>query len=85
MFDHFLITDILRMELKVMGSHLGSIVFLKMSIFFKFFCSYFMILGLLARLANQTTGLIDWNPYLPFIFSRVEQMFHLPVKFKKMG
>ena len=36
-----------------------------------------------ARLSEHTTGLIDWNPYLPLMFSRIQQMFHLPVLFNK--
>lgn len=34
-------------------------------------------------MAQFTVGQIDWNPYLPLIFSRVQQMFSLPTKFNK--
>ena len=39
--------------------------------------------GLFGRVAQFTVGRIDWNPYLPLIFSRVQQMFNLPIKFNK--
>ena len=38
---------------------------------------------MLGRLAEQNTGLIDWEPYLPVIFARVQKMFSLPVCYNK--
>jgi proteasome activator subunit 4 len=34
-------------------------------------------------LAEQNTGCIDWEPYLPAMFARVLKMFNLPVRYNK--
>jgi len=41
------------------------------------------LLSLLARLAEHTTGLVDWSAYMPVIFTRVQKMFSLPVHYNK--
>jgi proteasome activator subunit 4 len=39
--------------------------------------------GLMGRLAEQNTGCLNWEPYLPLIFARVQKMFNLPVHYNK--
>jgi proteasome activator subunit 4 len=41
------------------------------------------LLGLLARLAEDASGLVDWGPALPVVFTRVQKMFGLPVHYNK--
>lgn len=37
---------------------------------------------LMARLAHYNIGFIDWEPYIPFMFTRFLRSFHLPVTYK---
>ncbi|PVD25485.1 hypothetical protein C0Q70_13141 [Pomacea canaliculata] len=37
------------------------------------------IVNLLARLAHDNVGYIDWKPYIPMIFTRILRSFNLPV------
>ena len=39
--------------------------------------------GLLGRLAEENSGCVDWEPYLPVMFARVIKMFNLPVRYNK--
>ena len=58
--------------------------FISWSSFDLLFLLYLIIIaGLFARLSEHSVGLIDWKPYLPFMFARIQQMFHLPVLFNK--
>ena len=41
------------------------------------------LLGLLARLAEDAPGCIDWSPLLPVVFTRIQKMFGLPVHYNK--
>lgn len=40
------------------------------------------IMYIMARLADNNIGLIDWEPYVPMIFTRIQRNFHLPVMYK---
>lgn len=39
---------------------------------------------LIANLANHNIGYIDWEPYLPTMFTKIMACFKLPVLYKKM-
>lgn len=39
---------------------------------------------LISELAYQNIGYIDWEPYIPLMFTRFVQSFNLPVCYKKM-
>jgi len=41
------------------------------------------LINLLGRLAEHTSGLIDWTPISPVIFNRIQKMFDLPVHYQK--
>lgn len=42
------------------------------------------IMYLVATTASGTIGLIDWNPYLPKIFTKIIRSLELPVTYKKL-
>lgn len=37
----------------------------------------------MARLANYNMGYIDWDPYIPIMFIRLERTLHLPVNYRQ--
>ncbi len=37
---------------------------------------------LYARLADHNIGKIDWEPYIPTFFARIQKNFNLPVMYK---
>ena len=39
-------------------------------------------MNLYGRLADHNIGAIDWEPYIPTIFSRIMKNFNLPVHYK---
>lgn len=41
------------------------------------------LMRLIAELAFHNIGYIDWEPYMPLMFTRFIQSFHLPVRYKK--
>lgn len=41
------------------------------------------LVGLLARLAEDAPGLVDWGSALPVVFTRIQKMFCLPVHYNK--
>ena len=40
------------------------------------------MMELMARLANKNIGYIDWEPYLPLMFTRFIRCLNLPVHYK---
>uniref|UniRef100_A0A3Q3GH33 Proteasome activator Blm10 mid region domain-containing protein n=1 Tax=Labrus bergylta TaxID=56723 RepID=A0A3Q3GH33_9LABR len=42
------------------------------------------LVNLLARLANDNIGYVDWTPYIPTIFTRILRSFNLPVGVSQM-
>ena len=40
-------------------------------------------MSLYARLSEHHIGLVDWEPYIPMLFSRIQKSFNLPVLYKK--
>lgn len=42
------------------------------------------IMNLIASLATNTIGLIDWSPYIPTMFTRILRSMDLPVCYKQM-
>lgn len=42
-------------------------------------------MALFARLAENNIGQIEWEPYIPLIFTRIMRGFNLPVKYKSMS
>lgn len=42
------------------------------------------MMNLIAITANQNVGYIDWEPYIPIIFSRIMRSIDLPVCYKNM-
>lgn len=42
------------------------------------------IMNLMASTAANTIGMIDWNPYIPTIFTRILRSLDLPVSYKQM-
>lgn len=42
------------------------------------------MMNLMASTAANTIGLIDWNPYIPTIFTRILRSLDLPVSYKQM-
>ncbi|KAJ6635616.1 Proteasome activator complex subunit 4, partial [Pseudolycoriella hygida] len=42
------------------------------------------IMNLVAMVANENVGLIDWEPYIPTMFTRILRSLNLPVWFKSM-
>ena len=43
------------------------------------------LLSLMARLAEDNIGLIDWEPELPLVFQKIMYSLGLPVYYKKLG
>ena len=43
------------------------------------------IFSLYARLADHNIGMIDWEPYIPAFFTRIQKSFNLPVLYKKIS
>lgn len=43
------------------------------------------MMQLMAKLACNNIGYIDWEPYIPLMFTRFVQSFHLPVYYKKVA
>ncbi|XP_058809543.1 proteasome activator complex subunit 4-like isoform X2 [Phymastichus coffea] len=43
------------------------------------------MMQLMAKLACNNIGYIDWEPYIPLMFTRFVQSFHLPVYYKKIA
>ena len=43
------------------------------------------IFSLYARLADHNIGRIDWEPYIPTFFTRIQKSFNLPVLYKKIS
>ena len=41
-------------------------------------------INLMAKLASNNIGYIDWNPYIPLMFARIIRTLDLPVHYKKM-
>lgn len=41
-------------------------------------------MSLLAATASQNVGRIDWEPYIPMIFTRILRSIDLPVCYKNM-
>lgn len=41
-------------------------------------------MNLLALTASQNVGYIDWEPYIPMIFTRILRSLDLPVCYKSM-
>lgn len=42
------------------------------------------MMNLLAITASQNVGYIDWEPYIPIIFTRIMRSIDLPVCYKNM-
>ncbi|XP_014213300.1 proteasome activator complex subunit 4-like [Copidosoma floridanum] len=43
------------------------------------------MMHIMAKLASENIGYIDWNPYIPIMFSRFLSSMSMPVKYKKLG
>ncbi len=43
------------------------------------------LVALIGRLADHTSGYIDWDPFVPTFLTRIQHAFHLPVKYKDVG
>ena len=43
------------------------------------------MISLYARLAEHNIGRIDWEPYVPIFFTRIQKSFNLPVLYKKIS
>ena len=43
------------------------------------------VFSLYARLADHNIGRIDWEPYIPAFFTRIQKSFNLPVRYKKIS
>lgn len=41
------------------------------------------LIQLMAKLASNNIGFIDWNPYIPLMFTRFFRTLNLPVNYKK--
>lgn len=41
-------------------------------------------MNLAAMVANENVGLIDWEPYIPTMFTRILRSLDLPVCYKNM-
>jgi hypothetical protein len=42
------------------------------------------MMNIMARLASQNIGEVDWEPYIPQMFSRILRGIDLPVSYKSM-
>ncbi len=50
---------------------------------FPSYCPFFQhLMALYARLADHNIGEIDWEPYTPTFFTRIQKNFNLPVMYK---
>ena len=41
------------------------------------------LVALYSRLADNNIGCIDWEPYIPMFFAKIQNNFNLPVTYKK--
>lgn len=41
------------------------------------------LMRLMAKLASNNIGYIDWDPYIPIMFTRIVRTLNLPVHYKK--